>query len=135
MKPPHIRCLPAALTPLADKFYRAQRSPMRTKQAEQVWVAESDEIVGALCLRAVADGFWLTSLLVAATRRNQGIASHLLDRVLAEVNTPVWLFCAPALVDFYARLHFAPAADLPVELAERLSRYQRSKSLIALRYR
>lgn len=127
----HYRQLPAPLKPLADKFYRSQRSAMRATPGAQLWVAENPDIIAALCLQSVAHGHWLTSLLVASPMRGQGIASQLIEAALAHCTTPVWLFCHPMLHDFYRRQGFTPCTDLPQPLAERLSRYQRSKSLQA----
>jgi len=128
----HYRQLPAPLKPLADKFYRSQRSAMRATAGAQIWVAEDHDIVAALCLHKVEHGHWLTSLLVANHWRGQGIARQLLDASLAGCATPVWLFCSPQLSDFYQRLGFTACSDLPHALAERLARYQRSKNLLAL---
>lgn len=128
----HFRALPPPLKPLADKFYRAQRSPMRAAQADQLWVAQQGEIVAALCLRPVAGGQWLTSLLVAPTRRRQGLARQLIEQALDGCEEPVWLFCQPQLQGFYQRLGFADCPLLPAQLAERLARYRRSKSLQAM---
>ena len=127
----HYRLLPAPLKPLADKFYRSQRSAMRATTGAQLWVAEDREIVAALCLQQVAHGHWLTSLLVDTRWRGQGVARQLIATALADCTTPVWLFCHPQLSDFYLRQGFAPCPELPQPLAERLARYQRSKSLQA----
>jgi GNAT superfamily N-acetyltransferase len=128
----HFRALPPLLKPLADKFYRAHRSPMRASQADQLWVAQQGEIVAALCLRPVASGQWLTSLLVAPARRRQGLARQLIEQALDGCGEPVWLFCQPQLQGFYQRLGFADCSVLPAPLAERLARYSRSKSLLAM---
>lgn len=128
----HYRQLPAALKPLADRFYRSQRPAMRATAGAQLWVAENPHIVAALCLHKVEHGHWLSSLLVAATLRRQGVARQLMATALADCTTPVWLFCDPQLRDFYLRLGFSPCSNLPQPLAERLTRYQRSKSLLAL---
>jgi len=127
----HYCQLPASLKPLADTFYRSQRSAMRATAGAQLWVAEEQVIVAALCLQPVAHGHWLTSLLVATSRRGQGVARQLLTTAQANCATPVWLFCHPQLSDFYLRLGFVPCNDLPQPLAERLTRYQRHKSLVA----
>ena len=127
----HYRLLPASLKPLADKFYRSQRSAMRATAGAQLWVTEDRQIVAALCLHQVAHGHWLTSLLVDSARREQSVASQLAEAALADCTTPVWLFCHPQLSDFYLRLGFVPCTDLPQPLAERLARYQRSKNLLA----
>jgi GNAT superfamily N-acetyltransferase len=126
----HYRQLPAPLKPLVDTFYRRQRSAMRATASAQIWVGEDTEIVAALCLQKVAQGHWLTSLLVAPTRRGQGVARQLVEAALAECATPVWLFCHPDLCSFYQGLGFTPSTDLPQVLAERLARYRRSKGLL-----
>ncbi|SFH84906.1 Acetyltransferase (GNAT) domain-containing protein [Pseudomonas guineae] len=125
------RKLPAPLNPLANKFYRSQRSAMRAKAGEQIWVAEDSAIVAALCLQKVERGHWLTRLLVAPPQRRKGVARQLIEAALVDCTTPVWLFCEPQLHDFYLRLGFTPCTELPQPLAERLARYQRSKRLIA----
>lgn len=102
---------------------------MRTRAAHQVWVAEDAQIIGALCLQPVADGQWLTSLLVDAGQRRQGVASDLITRALQAVDTPVWLFCHPDLQPFYARLGFSSCESPPGPLAERLLRYKKKKIL------
>ncbi len=125
--------LPDHLRPLADKFYRSHRSAMRTRSDHQVWVARDGEIVAALCLQEAAHGQWLTSLLVAPARRQQGLASALIDAALQGAQTPTWLFCHPDLQPFYERQGFQACHELPSPLAERLARYRRSKTLDAMR--
>jgi len=124
--------LPITARPLLDKFYRAHKSPMRASSEAQLWVAKQTEIVGALCLTAVADGHWLTGLFIAPPLRGQAIASRLLEHALASTHGPVWLFCHPALLNLYQRAGFENAADLPEALVDRFERYRRSKNLIAL---
>ena len=128
----YYRALPTSLKPLAEKFYRAQRSAVRSHPDDQIWVAQQGEIGAALCLRPVEAGVWLTSLLVAPPLRGQGIASRLIEQALSGCGAPVWLFCHPQLASLYLRLGFTPCEALPHALAQRLQRYQRSKSLIAL---
>ena len=129
---PTLRCLPDHLRPLADKFYRSQRSAMRTRAAHQVWVAEDTQIIAALCLQPMVQGPWLTSLLVDAEHRSQGVARALIHRALHSVDTPVWLFCHPDLELFYGRLGFKPCESPPEPLAERLQRYRLKKTLNVL---
>ncbi|OYT97544.1 MAG: GNAT family N-acetyltransferase [Pseudomonas sp. PGPPP3] len=124
--------LASELLPLANKFYKSQRSPMRVGRSEEVWVAQQVDIIAACCLKPVADGNWLTALLVAREQRQQGIASQLLSELRAHSQGPIWLFCAPELLDFYRRQGFTPCDDLPAELTERLLRYQRKQPLLAL---
>ncbi len=134
MSPFRYRQLPPLLRPMVDKFYRGHRSPMRSQAGDQIWVAEhAGDIVAALSMRAVTGGQWLTGLFVAPALRRQGVAAALLDHVLAEHPEAVWLFCHPDLQGFYQWRGFAPGQPLPAELAERLARYQRSKSLVSLR--
>lgn len=129
-----FRHLPLQLRPLVDKFYRDHRSPMRSQAGDELWVAQSaSEIVAALSLRPVAGGQWLTGLFVAPALRRQGVATALLSHSLAQHPEPVWLFCHPELRSFYQRLGFEDCQSLPTELAVRLTRYQRNKSLVSLR--
>lgn len=133
MLTPAHRCLPSELRPLANKFYRSHRSPMRARAGDEVWVAQhAGEIIAALCLTPVAQGQWLTSLFVAPEQRRARVACALLKSCLAEHPEKVWLFCHPDLQGFYQRQGFGASDVLPAELAERLLRYQRSKSLVAL---
>lgn len=134
MTSPRFRRLPLQLRPLVDKFYRDHRSPMRSQAGDELWVTESaSEIVAALSLRPVAGGQWLTGLFVAPALRRQGVAAALLGHSLALHPEPVWLFCHPELRSFYQRLGFEDCQSLPTELAVRLIRYQRNKSLVSLR--
>ncbi len=127
-----IERLEPAQYELLQRFYRTQRSAMRIKDAEQVWVVRDAQICGGLCLRQVAEGHWLSGLLVDADRRQRGIAGQLLAKVRADVEGPLWLFCAPALGNFYRTHGFHDCQTLPPALASRLARYTRSKSLLAL---
>jgi len=134
MTSPRFRRLPLQLRPLVDKFYRDHRSPMRSQAGDELWVAENaSEIVATLSLRPVAGGEWLTGLFVAPALRRQGVAAALLSHSLALHPEPVWLFCHPELRSFYQRLGFEDCQGLPTELAVRLIRYQRNKSLVSLR--
>ncbi|MDX1297034.1 MAG: GNAT family N-acetyltransferase [Pseudomonas sp.] len=128
----HCRALPAPLLPLADEFYRAHRSPMRVDRRAQVWVAQHTAIIAALCLRPLAQGYWLSGLFVAPSQRRQGLARQLIEQALVQTSESVWLFCDPELHSFYENLGFLPCTNLPKALAERLSRYRRTKNLIAL---
>lgn len=110
-----FRHLPLQLRPLVDKFYRDHRSPMRSQAGDELWVAQS------------------ASEIVAPTLRRQGLAAALLSHSLALHPEPVWLFCHPELRSFYQRLGFEDCQSLPTELAVRLIRYQRNKSLVSLR--
>jgi N-acetylglutamate synthase-like GNAT family acetyltransferase len=124
--------LPEPLWPLMNKFYRAHQSSMKAVRDAQLWVARREEIIGALCLRPVADGHWLTGLFVDPACREQGIAAALIAEALKDLEGPVWLFCHPDLRGFYERRGFTFDPPLPYSMAERLSRYARSKPMIAM---
>jgi len=118
--------------PLLDKFYKSQRSAMRSAGDGRWWVAREGEIVAGLNLTPIATGHWLTGLLVAPAARGRGIARELVDHAQAARDGPLWLFCQPELQGFYQRLSFKPSAQLPVQLQQRLARYQASKPLVAM---
>ncbi|MBE7373723.1 GNAT family N-acetyltransferase [Pseudomonas lopnurensis] len=124
--------LPSSLVPLLIRFYRAHNSRHRVHREAKCWVARRGEIHAGLCLTPVAQGHFLSGLLVNPQERNRGIGARLVRAALATVEGPVWLFCQPRLCEFYARLGFFPTAQLPESLSDRLARYQRSKTLIAL---
>ncbi len=126
------RQLPAECKPLLDRFYRAHRSHMRVPVGARCWVAGRADIVAGLCLSEVANGHWLTALLVAPSQRNQGLATQLISQALGANEGPVWLFCEPEITAFYHRLNFNDATVLPEPLASRLQRYNRNKALVAL---
>ncbi|MBA1200745.1 GNAT family N-acetyltransferase [Pseudomonas capeferrum] len=105
---------------------------MRAVGEGTLWMARDKEIIAGLNLGPVPGGQWLTGLFVAPSRRGQGVAAHLIEAALNDVGIPTWLFCHPDLEPFYRRNGFRLADRLPAVLAERLSRYQRSKPLIAL---
>ncbi|MBX9914564.1 MAG: GNAT family N-acetyltransferase [Pseudomonadaceae bacterium] len=124
--------LDEALVPLANKFYKSQRSSMRAGRGEQIWVAKETDIIAACCLKPQEHGHWLTALLVAEPLRQQGIASALLHNLRGNISGPIWLFCQPNLVDFYQRQGFQAANQLPQALTQRLQRYQQKQPLQAL---
>ncbi|PWB32901.1 GNAT family N-acetyltransferase [Pseudomonas sp. SDI] len=105
---------------------------MRASANAELWVARAPGIVAALNLSAVAEGYWLTGLLVDPTRRSQRLAHRLIAQACSGKAGTVWLFCHPELAGFYQQQGFTGVDSLPAALAERLARYQRSKPLIAL---
>jgi len=124
--------LPKSLQPLLVRFYRAHNSRNRIRPGATCWVARHGVILGGLCLTPVADGHFLTGLLVAPLERSRGIGAQLVRVALRSSSGPVWLFCKPELLEFYTRLGFVMTDRLPDTLADRLTRYRRSKALIAL---
>ena len=134
MQEPLMRQLPAEYRPLLNKFYRSHRSHMRAPADACYWVAGAPEIVAGLCLVSVEGGKWLTGLLVAPSHRGCGLATGLLSRAMAACEGYVWLFCEPGLMRFYQQLGFSLAPTLPESLASRFERYNRHKTLVAMRY-
>lgn len=128
----HYSQLDESSWPLMNKFYRSHQSSMKAVREAQLWVARRGEIVAALCLRPVSGGHWLTGLFVDPGCRQQGIAAQLMAAAVAQVDEPVWLFCHPELRGFYERRGFSFNPPLPQAMAERLSRYARSKPMIAM---
>ena len=128
----HYTLLDVSLWPLMNKFYRSHQSSMKAVRDAQLWVARRGDIVAALCLRPVAGGHWLTGLFVDPQCREQGIAAQLIAAATQAVSEPVWLFCHPDLRGFYERRGFSFDPSLPQAMAERLSRYARSKPMIAM---
>ncbi|WP_199270069.1 GNAT family N-acetyltransferase [Stutzerimonas stutzeri] len=127
-----LRQLPLEYRALLDKFYRAHRSHMRVPAGAQCWVAGHTDIVAGLCLTRIAEGHWLTGLLVAPGHRNEGLARRLVSQAVSVSGGPLWLFCEPNLTAFYQRQGFSEPAALPEVLASRLHRYNRTKTLLAL---
>ena len=128
-----ISQLPPLLYPLANRFYRRYQRGAKVNRQHQVWVGkESEQIICSLCLQPVADGYWLTSLLVEPARRHRGYANALLTTIRHHYTGPIWLFCSPSLVPLYTGAGFDLACDLPESLADRLLRYQRHKELVPL---
>ena len=124
--------LDESLWPLMNKFYRRHQSSMKAVREAQLWVARRGDIVAALCLRPVAGGMWLTGLFVDPECREQGVAAQLISIAVKDVKEPMWLFCHPDLRGFYERRGFSVDPALPQAMAERLSRYARSKAMIAM---
>lgn len=129
-----FRTLTDVQRPLLNAFYRIHGSRMKVSSLATCWVAGEPEITGGLCLTAVEHGHWLTGLLVAPEHRCQGLASRLVRYSMSFVEEPVWLFCRPELETFYQRLGFARCTQMPEILEQRLERYRRTKSLIAMQH-
>ena len=124
--------LDAPLWPLLNKFYRSHQSSMKASKEAQLWVARQDQIVAGLCLRPMANGYWLTGLFVDPAVRGQGIATTLVNAATSQCEGTVWLFCDPELQGLYEKMGFSLEVDLPHALYERLVRYQRNKAMIAM---
>ena len=92
--------------------------------------AIGDRIVGAAQVRKHADGSReLGSLVVARKRRGQGIASRMIDALLADEREPIWMITSETYVRNFARWHFEPiepsAAPVKVRFNYRMGRLAR----------
>jgi N-acetylglutamate synthase-like GNAT family acetyltransferase len=131
----HIERLPALQHLLLNKFYRSHASRMRASPEAEAWIVRNPVIIAGLCMTPVAEGYWLTGLFVAPEYRKHGVAQHLLQHIQRSHSTsPIWLFCHPDLVSFYQQTGFRTAQQLPEQLENRLSRYQKHKNLVAMHH-
>ena len=131
----HIECLPTLQHLLLSKFYRRHASRMRINPEAEAWVVRNPEIIAGLCLTSIAGGYWLTGLFVAPEHRKHGVAQHLLQHIKQSHSTsPIWLFCHPDLIGFYQHTGFRITEQLPEQLKNRLSRYQKHKKLVAMQH-
>lgn len=131
----HIECLPSLQHLLLNKFYRSHASRMRINPEAGAWVVRNPEIIAGLCLTSITEGYWLTGLFVAPEHRKNGVAQHLLQHIQQSHSTsPIWLFCHPDLIGFYQRTGFRITEQLPEQLQNRLSRYQKHKKLVAMQH-
>lgn len=128
------QCLDLASRPLLARFYREHGWKMRGAKQTFAWVVRdpTQQLIAGLCLTAIEQGHWLTGLMVAPERRRQGVASQFLQHIREQLTGPIWLFCHPTLEGFYQTLDYRLCSELPPVLADKLLRYQRSKSLIAM---
>ncbi|HEY9848671.1 MAG TPA: GNAT family N-acetyltransferase [Leptolyngbyaceae cyanobacterium] len=84
-----------------------------------MWVVECDRhIVAVARLDRRPQYSQITSLYVTPRYRQRGLGSCLLQKLIQEANKPVFLFCLPELVGFYARFGFIRASkeNVPPQL-------------------
>lgn len=76
---------------------------------------DGEWIVGCVQVRVHHDGRELSSMVVAQTHRHRGIASRLVNALLAWEVGDLYLLCAERLRNFYARFGFVEVdgAELP----------------------
>ncbi len=128
-----IERLSALQHPLLNKFYRSHASRMRANPEAEAWVVRNPEIIAGLCLTAITEGYWLTGLFVAPEHRKHRVAQYLLQHTQrAHSSSPIWLFCHPDLIGFYQHTGFRITEQLPDQLKNRLSCYQKHKNLVAM---
>lgn len=91
---------------------RSERLNPRGLDWERFWVAAAEGVViGAAQIRNHADGAReVGSVVVEPGHRNRGVASRLLDALLAEATDELYLVTRRALVRYYGRWGFEPTA-------------------------
>jgi amino-acid N-acetyltransferase len=95
-----------------------------------VVAAMADRIVGAVQIRKHSDGSReLGSLVVASDQRGHGIASRMIDNLLADMREPIWMITADTHAETYSRWGFEriepAAAPLKVRFNYRMGRLAR----------
>lgn len=95
-----------------------------------VVAATADRIVGAVQIRKHPDGSReLGSLVVAKDQRGHGIASRMIDSLLADMRDPIWMITADTHARTYSRWGFEriepAAAPLKVRFNYRMGRLAR----------
>ncbi len=130
-----LRCLDEQSWPLLNKFYKSHHASLRANKKTQAWVLTTNQQwLAALNLAPCSAGAFLGGVFVPPALRSQGLAKELIKRVHAQTEQTLWLFCAPELSHLYSDCGFSRCQDLPADLKERLQRYQRHKSLIAMHW-
>lgn len=125
-----------------NKFYKACREKSRVQKGERVVVAvkgarplavqklveENIQIVAAVRLLPLTSAkctWWLRSLYVAPSYRQQGIAGQLTRRAIKEIKGSCYCFPFSHLSQLYERVGFIECGikNLPDELKGRFERY------------
>jgi N-acetylglutamate synthase-like GNAT family acetyltransferase len=84
-----------------------------------VVAAMADRIVGAVQIRKHSDGSReLGSLVVAKDQRGHGVASRMIERLLADEREPIWMITSESLAAIFARWGFEriEPASAPVKI-------------------
>lgn len=77
-----------------------------------VAVDREGKLVGCGQVKGHRDGSReLASIAVRPRWREQGVATDIIRRLMAEAGPPLWLMCRSALVGFYARYGFVRVED------------------------
>ncbi len=105
-------------------------NPTGIKWPNFLVAAIGDRIVGAAQIRKHSDGSReLGSLVVAREKRGQGIASRLIDALLAGEREPIWTITSEPYARNFARWDFEPiepsAAPVKVRFNYRMGRLAR----------
>lgn len=113
---------------LIERFYRAQGYKVRIAQNECIYVVyNAAEIVAAVRLVPQISGhFWLRNLLVAKTWRAQGVATGLMQYLLAFMQgRGCYCFALPHLQLFYEQLGFGlQPPHCPNDIQQKYQQYR-----------
>lgn len=103
-----IRKAKAQDQPAIRNLVRGERlNPTKLNWPNFLVAAIEDRVIGAVQMRKHADGSReLGSLVVSKDARGYGIASRLIDGLLASDPGPVWMITADAWADSYSRWDF-----------------------------
>lgn len=124
----------AIKTPLVNKFYSQYNARGRATKHDQVWVAYYDFIIVAACrIQNRNDHLFLSTVLVAPTRRRQGLAKQLLKHALCSQSSLVYTFAYAELTDFYKSIGFNFVLTLPSPLDTLFAVYQQ-RNIVAMQY-
>jgi N-acetylglutamate synthase-like GNAT family acetyltransferase len=123
------------VTPLVNKFYKANRARGRATKQDQVWVVKKTDIVAACRMQTFSEYFFLSTVYVAEQYRSQGVARSLLATVLNHKIKPVYTFSYVHLAQFYSSVGFIYCDTLPEQLATKFTQYQLQKrDIVAMSY-
>lgn len=72
-------------------------------------------MIGCGQLKPHRDGsLELASIVVAPVWRSQGVAGAIIEHLLANSHSPIWLTCVTLLTPFYTRFGFHEVTDLSI---------------------
>lgn len=110
-------------------------NPTGIRWANFLVAAMADRIVGAVQIRNHSDGSHeFGSLVVASDQRGHGIASRMIDALLADRQEPIWMITSEQHADMFARWGFRridpAAAPVKVRFNYRMGRLARILSFL-----
>ncbi len=124
-------------------FYKRFLPYARLSKKEQVGVLftlknedERQEVIAAIRLRPIGSFTLLTGMLVHPDYREQGLA-HQIMASLAGIfeNNKTFLFSLPSLTRFYQQHQFIQTEDVPNDILQLFSKYQRQgKELVLMKF-
>lgn len=128
-----FKCVDELRLPLVNRFYASCNYNVKCGRHDRVFsLSQQGKIIAAARLMPHSQGhFLLRNLCVAPEMRNQGVATHLLTKILAELvpieelaplktTTACYCFALPHLQNFYLVLGFTHLTieQVPQDIAE-----------------